>query len=360
MKKTPDLHWLYAGIVTLSILTQSYAMARDGVKYIPLVGAVGNAMVNDVMKGKTFSSKAGVGLTGTLVLPSSKIYTNSIGMTFNLMPGGTKLSKFTMGSPADEPGGPYPDETQHQVYFSKSFYMQITEVTNKHWDIVIFDKGRGVSRSHRGENYPVEYINWYEAASFANWLSHDEGLIPCYNGHGTCTGTLGDDFTCTSVTNVTGCTGYHLPTESQWEYAARATTTTAWANPISFETSSDGLHTGAGLNRNLNAMGWYWYNELEEPYGTGPKPVAQKQANRWGLYDMHGNVMEWCQDWYGIYPTLPVTDPQGPVDGDYRVVRGGNWRTSAGGARSADRVGDLPPGLRSNLRGFRLVLPQAQ
>jgi len=338
MKKKSIICSLLAGAAVALFMLPSLATAADKTVYIPIIGKV-------VEPPPT---------------PTAQTFTNSIDMAFNLIPGGTKFSVFTMGSPADEPGGPYPDETQHKVSFSKSFYMQVAEVTNKHWDTVIVDKGRGESASPRGDDYPVERVNWYEAASFANWLSHDEGLTPCYNGHGTCTGTLGNDFTCTSVTNVTGCTGYRLPTEAQWEYAARATTTTAWANPISFETSADGLHTGIGLNRNLNAMGWYWYNGLEEPYGDYSKPVGRKQANRWALYDMHGNVLEWCQDWYGIYPTLPVIDPQGPANGDYRVIRGGHWRSAAGGARSARRYGDFSPGVRRDFLGYRLVLPLGQ
>jgi formylglycine-generating enzyme required for sulfatase activity len=182
---------------------------------VPLGGTVGNATAADVVKGRTFSSKtAGKGVTGTLDLPPTmQTYTTpTYGMTFNLLPAGT----FTMGSPDDEPGGPYDYETQHQVTLSKSFYMQTTEVTNKQWNAVIVAKGRGInpSGSHSGDNYPVEHVNWYEAASFANWLSADQGLIPCYNGNSTCSGTLGSDFTCTNVIMVSGCTGFRLPTEA--------------------------------------------------------------------------------------------------------------------------------------------------
>ena len=289
--------------------------------------------------------------------PCANTYTNSIGMTFNLLPAGT----FTMGSPATEPGGPYINETEHQVTLSKAFYMQTTEVTNGHWDAVIVDKGRGVnpSTSHTGDLYPVESINWYEAASFANWISYDEGRTPCYSGEGTCTGTLGDDFTCTTAVYVAGCDGYRLPTEAQWEYAARATTTTAWSYFYSYDTSADpGQVTDTGFNSNLDAMGWYYFNRTTQ-YPDGTKPVARKQGNKWGLFDMHGNVWEWCQDWYDDYPSGPVTDPQGPVTGSLRVIRGGSWNGSARVARSANR-GNGAPGFRDFNLGFRLALPPGQ
>jgi formylglycine-generating enzyme required for sulfatase activity len=342
----------------LVVFCSSSVFAADKVVVIPLFGSArGNAVPSDVVAGKTFSSSAGEGLTGTLEMPPCALgYTNSIGMTFNLLPAGT----FTMGSPPGEPGRD-DDETSHSVTLTESFYMQTTEVTNGHWDAVIVDKARGVnpSASHSGEDYPVESVNWYEAASFANWLSWDEGLIPCYDGQGTCTGTLGDNFTCSSVVIVAGCTGYRLTTEAQWEYAARAGTVTAYANPYSFDAGN--TETGGGFNSNLHAMGWYEFNneggDLSRDaagYPSGTKPVAQKQANRWGLYDMHGNVHEWCQDWYGSYASGPVIDPQGPDNGAYRVIRGGSWRSVAHRCRSAYRNYSSPGNRGINL-GFRLA-----
>jgi len=299
------------------------------------------------------------GLTPPLTLAT---YSNSIGMQFRLLPAGT----FTMGSPASEPGR-FSFETQHQVTLTKPFYMQITEVTNGQWDAVITDKGRGYnpSGSHTGDNYPVESVTWYEAANFANWLSFDEGLTSCYNGNGTCSGTLGDDFTCTSVTISSTCTGYRLPTEAQWEYAARAATATAYANPVYFDHSD--TETGGGFNGNLHAMGWYSYNDAMEnssavtAYESGTKPVAAKQANYWGLYDMHGNVWEWCRDWWdaSAYSSDPVIDPTGDATGTHRVVRSGGWYGAARIARSGGRS-LTTPGTSSNALGFRLTLPPDQ
>jgi formylglycine-generating enzyme required for sulfatase activity len=170
---------------------------------------------------------------------------------------------------------------------------------------------------------------------------------------------------CSSVDISETCTGYRLPTEAQWEYAARATTSTAYANPVYFDSSN--TETSFGFNSNLHAMGWYWYNNAIKnssdvaAYSSGTKPVAVKQANKWGLYDMHGNVWEWCQDLGdgSDYSSDPVTDPQGDATGSIRVIRGGSWESLAEGARSARRHGNTP-GSRNYYFGFRLVLPPGQ
>ncbi|MBQ4142723.1 MAG: formylglycine-generating enzyme family protein, partial [Thermoguttaceae bacterium] len=121
-----------------------------------------------------------------------------------------------------------------------------------------------------------------------------------------------------------------LPTEAQWEYACRAGTTGAYAG-------------------DLGEMGWYGSS------GGGTHPVGQKKPNAWGLYDMHGNVWEWCQDWYGSYTTSPTSDPTGPNSGSYRVFRGGSWYSGAQFCRSAYRDWSAPDFRYVNL-GFRLVL----
>ncbi len=290
------------------------------------------------------------------VKPGSEIISNSIGMKFSLIPSGS----FVMGSPKGtgdsdhlpvwpaEPGRSLSsDELQHVVILTQSFYLQTTEVTNEHWNSVVVNKGRGdnPSRVHSGNNHPVDSVTWQEAASFANWLSHDEGLIPCYNGQGTCSGTLGDDFSCTSVVMFTGCTGYRLPTESQWEYAARAGSITAFYNgPISI--SDEGCDNGP----NLDAIGWYGCNS-----GNSTQPVAQKKPNIWGLYDMVGNVYEWCNDKSGDYPYGPVEDPQGGT-GPSRLSRGGSYGNAAKECRLADRSRRSPYTRFLNV-GFRLAKP---
>ena len=241
--------------------------------------------------------------------------TNSLGMDFVYIEPGT----FMMGSPADEPDRGS-DETQHQVTLSKGFYIQITEVTQGQWTAVM-----GSNPSHFkncGDDCPVESVSWDDTQSFITAL------------------------------NALGEGTYRLPTEAQWEYACRAGSTRAFANGgiTAYQEMYD-----CNNDPNLSAMGWYCYNSDNKTH-----PVAQKQANAWGLYDMHGNVWEWCQDWYGTYPSGSVTDPVGPTSGSYRVIRGGGWTGSARYCRSANRHA-LTPDFRDYIdRGFRVALLPGQ
>ncbi len=344
MKKMSRISLLLAGVVGLVLAVGSTVVAHDRTVIIPLQGrAIGNATPNDVIEGKTFSNATEKGLTGTLKQPfCGESITNSVGMTFSLFPAGT----FIMGSPNDEPGRTE-NETQHQVTLTKSFYMQTTEVTQAQWDAVIVNNSRGINpSSFSGEGHPANNINWYEAASFANWLSVDEGLTPCYVDY-ICSGDLGVDFSCTTVSIDSDCTGYRLPSEAQWEYAARAGTTTALYN-------GDVTFTGCNLDSNLNKIGWYCGNADSTTHFVG-----WKEPNSCGLFDMSGNVLEWCQDWWGgDYSSESAIDPTGSATGSHRVLRSGGWFFNAFHARSAHR-GPSSPEI-SNGAGFRLVLPSGQ
>ncbi len=231
--------------------------------------------------------------------------TNALGMTFRLIPAGT----FIMGSPADELGRET-DETQHEVRLSKPLYMQTTEVTQAQWTVVMgtnpfYFKSCGV-------NCPVENVSWDDVQAFITAL------------------------------NALGIGTYRLPTEAEWEYAARAGSTMAFANgPIT--------EVGCADDPILDAMGWYCYNS-----NNTTQRVAHKQPNAWGLYDMHGNVYEWCQDWYGDYPSTLTTDPTGPATGFSRVFRGGTYAEFASDCRSADR-NYFYPDFKCDYLGFRLV-----
>jgi formylglycine-generating enzyme required for sulfatase activity len=212
--------------------------------------------------------------------------------------------RFTMGSPSAEEGR-FSDESQHEVVLSRGFFMAETECTQGQWEAVI---GSNPS-NFKGTDRPVEKVSWEEAVEFCRKLTakqRQEGVLP--EGW-----------------------EWRLPTEAEWEYAARAGTTGA-------------------RHGELDAIAWHGGNSGSETHG-----VKGKQANAWGLYDMVGNVWEWCGDWYGDYPTGSVTDPTGPGSGSGRVRRGGSWDGGAGGARSAFR-GWFDPGFRNFNLGFRPAL----
>ena len=229
------------------------------------------------------------------------------------VPAGT----FTMGSPTTE-AGRGKDETQHQVTLTKGFYLGKYEVTQAQWEKVM---GSNPSRL-KGSNRPVEQVSWNDAVAFCKKLTEIEkkaGRLP--KGM-----------------------AYQLPTEAQSEYACRAGTGTifSWGNSAS------------STQANFNGT---------EPYGGGAAgPNLQKTtdvgsylANPWGFHDLHGNVHEWCADWYGTYQTGPVSDPVGPVGGSARVIRGGLFRAFGKQVRSAERH-QINPAERSGNLGFRLSL----
>ncbi len=214
-----------------------------------------------------------------------------------------KPGSFLMGSPASERDR-RDNENQFQVTLSKGYWLGKTEVTQAQWQAVM-----GSNPSHfKGGSLPVEQVNWEEAMAFCRRLTEREraaGRLPA--GY-----------------------AYTLPTEAQWEYACRAGTTGAYAGP-------------------LDAMAWYSNNS-----GNRTQPVATKQANGWGFHDMHGNVWEWCLDWYGNYAAGSATDPRGPSTGSFRVYRGGGWGNSAVYCRSAYRRYSVDS--RNRFLGFRVAL----
>ncbi len=284
---------------------------------------------------------------------------------------------FTMGSPADEPGRSSNEGPQTNVTITRPFWLGKTEVTLRQWkavmgtdikeqlrraltdDTVYNINGRlntlrdflGVDRDDDParllgrieENLPMHYVSWNDAVEFCHRLTERERAA----------GRLPEGYE------------YTLPTEAQWEYACRAGTSEAtYAGPIQIlgERNApvlDGIAWYGG-NSSVRYKGTGWptsdWKEKQYPGGNaGPREVATKQANPWGLNDMLGNVWEWCRDWYGTYPGGSVTDPTGPASGLFRVDRGGGWGDRARGCRAAVRY-SLDPGLRSNFLGFRVAL----
>jgi formylglycine-generating enzyme required for sulfatase activity len=248
-----------------------------------------------------------------------------------LIPAGT----FTMGSPGNEPGR-NSDEVQHQVTLTHAMYVSKYEVTQSEWQAVMGWNTSGFS----GANRPVETLTWYDAVSYCNLRSTGQGLIAAY----TITGAThsGNHITSATVTWNQAANGYRLLTEAEWEYACRATSTTAFCNGAITNINC------SPLDPSLDLVGWYCGNASGVTHDVGGKT-----ANAWGLKDMHGNVWEWCWDWYGAYPTGPLTDPTGPASGSYRGLRGGSWCDYAQYCRSANR-GDIYPDSMGHYIGLRL------
>jgi sulfatase modifying factor 1 len=235
-------------------------------------------------------------------MPTGKKHTNSLGMKFvRIEPG-----SFMMGQ---KEGGDCDERPVHKVNITKAFYMAVTEVTNAQYEQ--FDASHKYMRGRRGlskeDNEAIVFVDWNDAVRFCEWLSRKEGKP------------------------------YRLPTEAEWEYACRAGTTTVF-------------YTGDELPEK-------YYKQQEQEWE--PKPadlsVGSTPPNPWGLYDMHGNLEEWCHDWYGPYTEAEQSDPVGRAHGDFRVTRSGSHNTTVDCLRSANRLGTLPED-KHWLIGFRVVI----
>jgi formylglycine-generating enzyme required for sulfatase activity/serine/threonine protein kinase len=229
--------------------------------------------------------------------PLPQEWTNSIGMKFRLIPAG----EFRMGVVPGDGSADDDESPRHRVVITKPFYMGVYEVTQEQYRAVM-----GTNPSYfKGDNHPVEQVSWNDAVEFCRKLSQMDGE------------------------------SYRLPTEAEWEYACRAGSTSVY----------------------------YWGNSMEDGHawhegnsGGQTHPVGQKLPNAWGLYDMSGNVWEWCADWYdsGYYGRSPMQDPQGPSSGSMRVLRGGSWVNLARNLRSSYR-NRLNPDFRYGSNGFRIL-----
>jgi formylglycine-generating enzyme required for sulfatase activity len=218
-----------------------------------------------------------------------------------------------MGSPVKEKFRSK-NETLHKVILTKPFYLQTTEVTQAQWIEIM---GENPSQfTDCGRDCPVENVSWDDCREFVKRLNQRENTDK-----------------------------YRLPDEAEWEYACRAGRTAAFANGAITE-------SGCGHDPNLGKIGWYCANAWRKTH-----PVGRKKKNNWCLYDMHGNVWEWCQDWYGQYPKGVVINPKGADFGPKRVIRGGSFRNYAENCRSAYRFA-YRADLRVNNVGLRMARSQ--
>jgi formylglycine-generating enzyme required for sulfatase activity len=231
----------------------------------------------------------------------SDSHSNSIGFSLvKIEPG-----EFIMGSPEDEQGR-YVDERRHRVKITQAFYMGASVVTQAQWRQVMGTEPWLQLFEKEGDDYPAIAVSWNDANEFCQKVSEKENR------------------------------SYRLPTEAEWEYACRAGSVTRFCFGEDDEA--------------LDGCAWYFDNS-----GRKLHPVAQKAANDWGLYDMHGCVWEWCDDCFGEYPQGEVTDPSGPWEGTNRVLRGGSWFNEASFCRSAQRDEGVEDD-RDYFVGFRVVM----
>jgi formylglycine-generating enzyme required for sulfatase activity len=245
-------------------------------------------------------------------LASNKVFRNSLGMEFVLIPAGT----FIMGSPQDE-SHRSKSEVQHPVTISRPFYMQTTEVTLKQWWTVMGKRFFG--RLKGADDMPVTRVSWYDSMKFIKKLNAQKKGV------------------------------YRLPTEAEWEYACRAGTSTAysWGNRIDCNRAMYG-------NNSVKSEECLKYVKSREMAVDGPVSVKSYPPNAYGLYDMHGNVWEWCINWHGDNQARAMKDPLGPDSGTRKIRRGGSWFGHGYLCRSANRnVGH--PASRYRTTGFRLV-----
>jgi uncharacterized protein (TIGR02996 family) len=262
------------------------------------------------------------GLLERGVKPVGPFWTNAIGMKFALIP----LGRFLMGSPASElERGD--DETQHEVTLTKGFYLGVYPVTQEQWQVMM-----GNNPSYfKGQNLPVEQVSWNDCQEFVKKLSEQDRQP------------------------------YRLPTEAEWEYACRAGTTTpfhfgSFLNGIQancdgrcpYNTDKQGLHMGYTTTVGSDAANALYMGRTTE--------VGSDAANAWGLHDMHGNVYEWCEDYYGTYEGLDTKDPLSSIrrSNDRRVQRGGSWYYNARNCRAAFRSWHVPSYPYGN-GGFRVA-----
>ena len=280
----------------------------------------GRATWNDAgTKGRTRREKGGSS-TGTAPVPGESYVVPCCGMKLNWIASGS----FVMGSPPDEAGRSNDEGPQAAVTISRGFWMGISAVTQEEWKLIV-EEGSDELRLKaepsffRGARLPVEQVSWNECQDWLRKLNAlEESALRGLKGY-----------------------EYRLPTEAEWEFTCRSGSTTRFY--------FGNVEVG-DAGKSLRDSAWYSANS-----GGQTHSVGEKKPNAWGLSDMHGNVWEWCQDWYGPLKGGQCMDPSGPILGMKRVMRGGSWGVAAERCRAAYRVWN-EVGYRDYTVGFRVVL----
>jgi len=358
---------MYAGITVTGTVSATYAI--EATTNLALTnGWV--ALTNVVLPANpwVYIDYASPGMT--------KRFYRASAMTTNAPPDTNALSgmalipagSFTMGDTFGD--GSSSELPLHTVYVS-AFYLDKTEVKKSMWDEVYrWAVNRPVALRYsfdnaglgKAANHPMYSVNWYDVVKWCNARSEKEGRVPAYyTDAAQTTATVYRSGNIDLATNFVNwaANGYRLPTEAEWEKAARGgasgqrfpwgdTITHSQANYYSDSSYFYDVSTTRGYHPSYQAGGY--------PYTS---PVGSFAPNAYGLYDMAGNVWEWCWDWYGSYSNVSQSDPRGSASGSYRVFRGGSWNYFAFDCRVSDRIGDWP-GSRANGMGFRSVLPPGQ
>jgi len=280
------------GIFPIEALKKD-AVAPIGIKPASsvIIPVTGNLLVAPFTETKAKEAQREAAKSLQKEVEAKEYLGQGVSLEMVLIPGG----KFVMGSPENETQHEY--ETQHEVTITKPFYIGKYEFTQEQWDAVVGEN----SSATEGAKLPVTDVSWEDCQEFIKKLNE----------------------------NTKG--GYRLPTEAEWEYACRAGTTTAYSVGESLTESEANIE------------------------GESIKAVGSYRPNAFGLYDMHGNVWEWCEDWYGDYPGGAVTDPKGDATGGYRVLRGGSFSYDGLEARSSRRKNGSTPSSRYSDLGFRLA-----
>lgn len=258
----------------------------------------------------------------------------------------------------------YDEGPEHDVRFTDDFWMDTTEVTQGQFDAIMstaygdeYSSPNWTSNIGLGDNYPAYLVNWYDAALYCNARTKATGSNDTFYVYTSRLGNVGDSSVLVSLSFNQNAGGFRLPTEALWEYAGRAGTNTSyswgkeWISYPANEADSNEIDSYAVWWRNSE-------NKGNGNNGYGTHQVGHKVKNPFDLYDMSGNIAEWCNDWYGDYGsnTLKV-DPQGPTNGSRRIIRGGSWRTTERFIRSAARDHNEPYD-RDDETGFRTCLPE--